>query len=39
MKHRYSDLLDAVCAEDVSLDKMPLVSPRRIRERTFGQIP
>ena len=38
MKHRYSDLLDAVGAEDVSLDKMPLVSPRRIRERTFGQI-
>ena len=38
MKHRYSDLLDAVGAEDVSLDKMPLVSPRRIRERTFEQI-
>lgn len=38
MKHRYSDLLDAVSAEDVTLKKMPLVSSRRIREKTFEQL-
>ena len=38
MKHRYSDLLDGVSAEDVTLKKMPLVSSRRIREKTFEQL-